>query len=182
MSNLSDAERRLLDCDSYRRTEALCTEMFREPLPAKRLSLFLEYFNMCDAPWPYRGVLACELREALKEVRLEDVLPEDERAWFAALPPIVQIYRGCQKGRERGLSWTARIDVAAGFAIGKRCHNAEPVLMTAVIPKQHILGVSLERREHEIVADPRRLRQLRVHPENDQLLKAERDRRAEKAA
>jgi hypothetical protein len=112
--------------------------MMREEDPAARLSLFLDNFNMCDAPWPYRGVLAGELREALKEVRLEDVLPDEEREWLASMPPSIEIYRGCAKRRERGLSWSTSVDVAAGFAIGKRCRNVEPTLVAAVIPKSRL--------------------------------------------
>jgi hypothetical protein len=166
----TEADLQLLHCNSYERPFVLWREMIREQSPAKRVSLFLDHFNVCDAPWPYRSYLAAELREALMDVRLEDILPEREREWFASLGPMVEIYRGCEAGRERGLSWTTEIKVATGFAIGKRCRNAKPTLITAMIPKEHIFGVSLDRKEEEIIVDPRRLRRLRQHPQADQLL------------
>jgi hypothetical protein len=172
-----EADLRLLRCNSYERPYVLWCEMIREQSSAKRVSLFLDNFNMCDAPWPYRSYLAAELRHALKEVDLRDVLPAHGREWLASLEPVVAIYRGCERGRERGLSWTTNVRVATGLAIGKRCLNQKPTLMTAVIPKEHIFGVSLDRKEDEIIVDPRRLRRLRQHPDADQLLKAEQERR-----
>jgi hypothetical protein len=74
----------------------------------------------------------------------------------------IAIYRGCQRGRERGLSWTTDIKVAEGFAAGKRCINSMPTLVTAVIPKAYVFGVFIERKESEITIDPRRLRRLQA--------------------
>jgi hypothetical protein len=77
-----------------------------------------------------------------------------------ALPPIVSVWRGCERGRERGLSWTTDRAVAEGFAEGKRYANKSPTLVQAEIPKQHIFVVFIDRSESEIVVDPRRLRKL----------------------
>jgi hypothetical protein len=74
----------------------------------------------------------------------------------------IAIYRGCQRGRERGLSWTTDIKVAEGFAAGKRCINSMPTLVTAVIPKAYVFGVFIERKENEITIDPRRFRRLQA--------------------
>jgi hypothetical protein len=167
---LSPTEERLMHCNSYERTRVLAFEMLEEPSPAKRVLLFHDYFNCCDAPWPYCGYLARFLREALQHVRLADVLPSPEREWLASLGPLVQVHRGCERGLERGLSWTTSVRVATGFAIGKRCRNPNPTLMTAVIPKEHIFGLSLARNENEVVVDPRRLRRLMNHPDSALLL------------
>jgi hypothetical protein len=114
---------------------------------------------MCDAPWPYRSLIAETLRRALK-VKLIDFLEPEERAWFSALPDAVPVWRGCQYGRERGLYWTTDRAVAEGFAQGKRCINQIPILVRAEIRKEHIFAVFLGRKESEIVVDPRRLRKI----------------------
>jgi hypothetical protein len=128
------------------------------------LALFLYHWTRCDAPWCWRTYLAEELRSTLQHVALTDVLGADEREWFTALPDDITIYRGCERGRERGLSWTTDINIASGFAKGKRCINRVPTLMTAIIPKRHVFGVFLERKESELAVDPRRLRRLRNYP------------------
>src|SRR5262245_43870667 len=156
------AEERLCLCDSYSRTRQLYLEMCAERSPRERIALFLEWGCACDAPWPYRGYFASILRDAIAKVPLVDVLAASVRAWLESLPDPIPIYRGCTKGRERGLHWSTDIKVAKGFAIGKRCINPQPRLVSAYIPKRHVLGVFTERSESEIVVDHRRLRQLRT--------------------
>jgi hypothetical protein len=158
----STADKRLLMCDSYSRAKKLVLEMCAKRSPHERIALFLRYGCICDAPWMYRGYYASILRKAIAQVPLMDVLEEPDREWFESLPGEISIYRGCTKGRERGLHWSTDIEVAKGFAIGKRCINPQPRLVSADIPKRHVLGVFTERRESEIVVDPRRLRQLRT--------------------
>jgi hypothetical protein len=156
------AEERLLLCSSYQRPGVLLLEMIKEPMPANRLKLFLDYWTVCDAPWPHCAGFKRELRAALAQVRLADVLPPAEREWYANLPLVLDVWRGCELGRERGLSWTTDIAVAKAFARGKRCINRVPTLVHARIPKQHIFGVFLDRRESEIALDPRRVRRVRA--------------------
>jgi hypothetical protein len=111
----------------------------------------------CD----YRLHLAYELRDAINKVMLIELLEPSERACYSALPHLVPVWRGCERGRVRGLSWTSDRMVAEGFALGKRCRNAHPTLIHAEIPKQHIFGVFLDRKESELALDPRRLRKIR---------------------
>jgi hypothetical protein len=101
---------------------------------------------------------SCRLENQLRRLR------PAARAWFDTLPPMITVYRGSQRGRERGLSWTTDCTVAEGFAQVKRCINSEPTLCTAQIPKRHVFAVFLDRNEREIVLDPRRLRRLQVEP------------------
>jgi hypothetical protein len=160
VSRQSPVDRRLMLCDSYSRTRELCLAMFAEQNPAARVALFLEWGSCCDAPWAYRGYFARILREALKRVALAELLPADQRAFFDSLEPLINIYRGCESGRVRGLSWTTDIQVARGFAKGKRCINRHPTLVTADIPKEHVFAVFVDRKEAEVVVDPRRLRNV----------------------
>jgi hypothetical protein len=124
------------------------------------LQLFLDWGNMCDAPWPWRAAFADNLRWACHDARLADLLEPDERAFFEALPPLVTVWRGCEAGRERGISWTTDQAIATQFAWGKRCINKVPTLVRAEIPKQHIFAVFTSRRESELAVDYRRLRKL----------------------
>lgn len=162
-NNASDSEvaRYFLSFDSYRRCEALAYFMMWAP-PRRCLRAFLDYGDMCDAPWVYRSNMADALRSALAKIALTDVLDLDGRAFYAELPDPVPIWRGCERGRERGISWTTSRQVAEGFARGKRCINSVPTLAQAVIPKAHVFGVFLERKEHEIAVDYRRLRKLKI--------------------
>jgi hypothetical protein len=159
------ADERLGMCDSYERTLQLFSEMAKEQdSPHKQVALFLEWGNCCDAPFQWRSRLAAILRKALKQVRLVDVLDDPERTWFEGLGAVIPIYRGCQKGCERGLHWTTDRAVAMEFAEGKRCINWNPTLVSAYIPKEHVFAVFLDREEQEIAVDPRRLRRLKIEP------------------
>jgi hypothetical protein len=158
------ADERLAMCDSYQCTGQLAREMAYEDEPHKQIALFLDWGNHCDAPFPWRSELAAILREALKQVRLVDVLADPERTWFEGLGAAIPIYRGCEKDRERGLHWTTDRAVAMEFAKGKRCTNRNPTLVSAYIPKEHVFAVFLNRNEHEIVVDPRRLRRVKIEP------------------
>jgi len=159
------ADKRLAECTSYKRAGQLVLEMVWERgAPLKQVALFLEWGNVGDAPFQCRKALADILREALKQVRLADVLKEPEQTWFESLGVEIPIYRGCEKGRERGLHWTVDLAVARGFATGKRCINRHPTLVSACIPKEQVFAVFIDREEHEIVADYRRLRRVKIEP------------------
>jgi hypothetical protein len=144
--------------DSYARTEAMTYVMIASS-PRRALEIFLNWGNACDAPWPFRMYLAAKLRDAINKVALIDLLEPSERACYSALPHLVPVWRGCERGR--GLSWTTDRTVAEGFALGRRCRNEYPRLIHAEIPKQYIFGVFLDRKESELALDPRRLRKLR---------------------
>jgi hypothetical protein len=147
---------------SYQRTEAMVYVMLRAPTPTEAIAVFLDWGCMCDAPWLWRSVIADILRRSCAAVRLADVLSPDARSFYASLPDLISIYRGCERGRERGLHWTTDKAVAGKFAEGRRWTNRQPTLAQAQIPKQYVLAVFTDREEHEIVVDPRRLRRLSI--------------------
>jgi hypothetical protein len=99
---------------------------------------------------------------SVAEVNLVELLEPVARDFYVSLPDPVPVWRGCEQARERGLYWTAERAVAEGFARGRRCVNKHPTLVSAEIPKRHIFGVFVHRKEHEVVLDYRRLRKLRV--------------------
>lgn len=160
MINLATANARLLACDSYSRTEKLWLAMVELPDPADRVRLFLKWWWACDAPWPWQSAMASLMRDAVLQVDLAEHLDDEARKFFDALPPIAVVYRGCDAGRERGLSWTTDFGAAEEFASGRRRTHQRPTLVRAEIPKKHIFGVMIERDEAGIVLDPRRLRGL----------------------
>jgi hypothetical protein len=153
--------------NSYERSPALALVLYRARTPAEIMRVFLEWGNVCDAPWWYRTHIAERLRWALSEINVADFLEPDARAFYDALPPVISGWRGCERGRERGLYWTTDRSIAEGFAQGKRCSNESPTLVNANIPKQYAFAVFINRSESEIVVDPRRLRKLRVHDLRD---------------
>jgi hypothetical protein len=154
---MSRFDKQLGLCNSYSRAEKLLLIMLKEPSHEKAVSLFLHWYNMCDEPWAHRLLFARRLRVALKHIHLPDLLEPAERQWLASLDDPVSVYRGCEKRRERGLSWTTDIEAARGFAFGKRWVNKQPTLAKALIPKSHIFGVFVSRQESEVALDPRAL-------------------------
>jgi hypothetical protein len=159
-ASLKDLETYLWTFDSYQRAEALWFAMVVAPSGEQALRLFLDCGNMCDAPWRWRSGLAGVLRSACAKAHMSHLLEPDARVFFDALPPLVPVWRGCEGGRERGISWTTERRVAEQFARGKRCINKVPTLVRAEIPKQHIFAGFVSRQEHEIAVDYRRLRKL----------------------
>jgi hypothetical protein len=156
----SAAQQQLLEFDSYDRTIALPFVLHRAPTLAERLKVFLDWWHLCDAPWGVRSDLARLLRSACSEVRVADLLSPDARSFYEGLPALVPVWRGCERGRERGLSWTTDRIVAERFATGQRCINQKPTLVLAEIPKPHIFAVFVDRSENEVVLDYKRLRKL----------------------
>jgi hypothetical protein len=119
--------------DSYARAEALAVLMMFAS-PRRSLQIFLEWGNVCDAPWPYRAMIADKLRPSVAEVNLVELLEPVARDFYASLPDPVPVWRGCEQARERGLYWTTERAVAEGFARGRRCVNKHPTLVSGKFP------------------------------------------------
>jgi hypothetical protein len=69
------------------------------------------------------------------------------------------LYRGCDRGHQRGMSWTSDFDTAAWFAM--RGFNAWPTVYRAVVQPHAILAICDEpdgRNEHEVIVNPHTLR------------------------
>jgi hypothetical protein len=163
--SFEEADRALALFDSYCRTTAMILVMSRAPSPRDCLTTFLNWGNVCDAPWPHRSHIADRLRWACSEASLVDLLTNDALKFYEALPSLIQVWRGCERGRERGLSWTLDRDVAKRFATGQRCINGNPTLVKAQIPKEKVFAVFVDRNESELALDPRRLKKLTIELE-----------------
>ena len=146
--------------DSYKRSEVLAwmlDAMCNRPEDCVRL--FLDRGLACDAPWPYRSLIAGALR-ACAVVDLLKVLKPAEHDLYASSRLWSQFGAAANEAGSAGLHWTTDQTVAEEFARGKRCTNPNPTLAQAEIPKAHIFAVFLDRNEYEIALDPRRLRKL----------------------
>jgi hypothetical protein len=118
---------------------------------------------MSDATWDYRRRLLRAMNNAAK-LSLSFLTPE-QRQFLVTLPPEVPVFRGCSASRVRGVAWTTDRTVASGYALGHRSIPVpEPVIASALIPKEHIFFVTDDRKEKEIVLKPRRLRRLVIEP------------------
>jgi hypothetical protein len=123
---------------------------------------FMEAWSSCDATWDARARLLPALQD------MEPAVPffsQAQRAFFDALPAQVKVFRGCSRPRLRGVAWTTDRTVAEGFAKGHRTLRvSEPVVASAIVPKENIFFVTNDRNENEVVLNPRRLRRLMIEP------------------
>ena len=117
---------------------------------------FVENWPVCDATWEYRRLLLAVLR---KQPPSSPFLTAKQRSLYERLPARVRVFRGCSRERIRGVSWTKSRQVAERFARGHRgIEVPNAVVAVAMISKDAIFLVNHERREREIVLDPRALR------------------------
>ena len=72
------------------RTEAMALMMILSAAE-RSLRIFLNWGNMCDAPWEFRSTLADQLRSAVGRVELRDFLQPEERAFYSELPSLIAI-------------------------------------------------------------------------------------------
>lgn len=82
----------------------------------------------------------------------ELIMDEDEMAAFNALPELITVYRGTQKGLPLGLSWTTDRERAEWFA--NRFGRDDPVVTEGTVNKGDVLAYFLGRGESEIVVLP----------------------------
>lgn len=128
--------------------------------------VFNECWNICDDTWLVRTWLLDDLRHHSRFAPARRFLVHDEdKALFDCLPARIEIFRGCNVNRVRGLSWTTKRKIAEGFAHGHRgIRLEEPVVATAILPKEAVFTAIDNRQESELVIDPRRLAKLAYSP------------------
>jgi hypothetical protein len=94
-----------------------------------------------------------ELRAALPATGpVLEMMTENERAKYSALPNSVAIYRGCGSDERPGICWSLQRETANKFRsfAGYRPLGS-PVLLAATVNKSKILAVKLDRAEDEVV-------------------------------
>lgn len=147
--------------DSANRMQHLLHALVRERdrNPELFWQLVGDVYSSCDATWCYRSWLLDEFRSAPARPTIDKPLQ-----W-----PL-KIYRGCSKDRVRGISWTTSREVALRFAAGHRCIPVwKPVVAEAVVHRDAVFLAIDDRSEHEVLVDPRRLRQLEVQRVADEV-------------
>lgn len=120
---------------------------------ADAVQLFAYGWSGCDSTWHWQD----ELRAWLKSVHhidFAEFLEPDSRLWFEGLPETLEIWRGCSRGREHGLSWTVSRHIALSFTKGHRgIPVPNPVLLRAKVAKSKILFATNDREEEEVLVD-----------------------------
>lgn len=83
---------------------------------------------------------------------VERLVLEEDREWWDALPNTLYIYRGCEEGRDNGLSWTLDRSVAETFAQGHRSLRlSNPRIYKKKVKKNSVYFATNERAEQEII-------------------------------
>jgi hypothetical protein len=107
----------LIRAGSHGRLGWMLTLLAHEP-PAAFWPVFMEWWDCCDATWPWREELLFHLRRRHAVAPGPEYLQGDARAFFDRLPDQIEVFRGCSRPRVRGVAWTTAREVAAGFAMG----------------------------------------------------------------
>lgn len=131
--------------------------------------VFLKLWSGCDNTWDYRDAALHQLRQHAP-MQLE-ALDKRSQRFHQSLEDEVVLWRGCSGDRILGLSWTMDAAVATRFAQGHRGITVpDSVIVSARYPKAEILSVFTDRKEAEIIVDPRKLRDLTLHHDHLALL------------
>lgn len=118
--------------------------------------VFIAVWSMCDSTWSHTPTL-CALLEKNGQAPL-DLYDEDHRRFFDNLPTTLTVYRGCDRSRVHGLSWSTDREVAVHFAWGHRGIKAsDPVIVTAEFDKSCIFAVCIDRHESEVIGVPSKI-------------------------
>jgi hypothetical protein len=123
--------------------------------------VFFENWPNCDDTWCVRDGLLELLQRCEDEASGLDFLPAEARAAYEALPDPARVFRGAEREKIKGISWTTDRKIAAGFAHGHRLIEvADPVIATGLVPKWAVYGVCTDRGEADVVLDPQNVDEL----------------------
>ena len=88
---------------------------------------------------------------ARTKTRLEAMFKAMKFSLPSFIPEQAEVWRGVHKYGRFGVSWTLRCDVALWFARRVRIRNGEPLVLSAVVPRDNILFYEDGREEAECV-------------------------------
>jgi hypothetical protein len=123
-----------------------------------------DFWQLVGKEWPSCDNIAAharELRFFLTSKRscfpILAAMGDEARAFYAALPAVVTVWRGCYRCNMRGFSWSTDWDEAARFPFLNRYWRprAQPWLLDGSVRREHIAFVCVDRNEGEVVALPR---------------------------
>ena len=134
-------------CGSYERAEYLL-RLRRRMAREDWLTLLGKHWSGCDNLGRYRT----DFRRRLgTEGPLWALMTPEAAAAYRSLPNKVIIYRGCDRKWRSGMSWSLSREQACRFPFYARFRAETPVLVTAKVRKNHILGLILDRGEAEVI-------------------------------
>lgn len=161
LAALSVADMRdvLFGTNSTNRPDFLLRGTLNRP-PDEFWPLFHEFWSMCDDTLRLGDQF---LRLLQRNGNARPFMDEDQIAFFKKLPDVVRVYRGCSRARITAMSWTTDEMVAVSFANGHRSIRVpDAVVASAVVAKELIKTVIVDREENEILLDPRQLNNVEV--------------------
>lgn len=140
--------------DSYARLPTLLSLAPPEDSPDGKwrhwFSVLGREWSVCDNV----GLHAEELRDVFLDHRNQwaQLMTARARAAWNSIPGTLKIFRGCGPNNRLGLSWTTNRETAARFPMLMRYRQDEPLLLTAIVPKERIIALILNRDESEVIA------------------------------
>ena len=110
-------------------------------------TLLAHVWTDTENAWQYRERWV-ELYESKRPMR-HALMDDEESKEYDALPDMVTIYRGCQKGiNEDGLSWTLDKKKAQWFATR---YQKDGIVLERTVPKSQIIAYYAGRGESEVI-------------------------------
>lgn len=86
------------------------------------------------------------------------MMDDEERAVFDALPDLITVFRGYEGEGEDGLSWTLSRERAEWFAARWQGIHGEPQVVERLVPKTRVVAYLNGRSEQEVIVLPKQER------------------------
>lgn len=110
-------------------------------------------WSASDNQWRFAEQLKRVFKKSSRKL-LDLMMTGDELEALDKLPEAVMVFRGQDVNRPFGLSWSLDQEVAKQFPFYARYKCANPALLVAVIPKERIVALKLDRDEQEAIILP----------------------------
>jgi len=149
----------LFGTNSTARPDLLLRGLLKRP-PCELWPLFHEFWSMCDNTWRWRKQFIATLK---RNGDARPYMDHKQITFFETLPNEVRVFRGCSRSRIDAMSWTTDLALAQGFAAGHRKISVpDAVVASALIAREDIMTVIVDRDENEVVLDAQQLGQVEV--------------------
>ena len=152
-------------CNSFERLPTLLTLSSRIG-KSEWLSLLGEHWENCDNIATHMDWLLKDNHfSCSKSNTIFEMMTDDEKAKYEALPDLIIIYRGCYKSNKWGLSWTLDENIAIKFTTLNRYKMlGQAILVKAVVKKSSVIALKLGRNELEVITyRPKHISTKNIH-------------------
>lgn len=157
--SFEDMRQVLFGTNSTNSPDVLLRGLLRRP-PHEFWPLFHEFWSTCDNTWRW-GERFLRLLQRKGDAR--PYMDQDQTEFLGRLPGEIEVFRGCSLSRVNAISWTTDREIAEDFAAGHRSIGVpDAVVASAVVSKQSIITVILDRQEKEVLLDPIHLQNVKV--------------------